>query len=261
MLTRRTAAGAMVGVLAVLVAGCRGPAPAADEALGTTPPPTTTSITPAAPTTPKPTPTPTADISKLSAAKILAKAQAAAKAAKSVRMKGTIADGRDRMTLDVRLAKGAGQGTIKTNGITTTVMVIGKTAYLKLSDDFWRGQAKSKAQADAVIGLIAGRWIRTTLDSKEFSDFALFADKAAVFDGMFEPTGKVRKTAPRTIGGVPAIGLRDSDGTLWVDRATGRPLRLETSGTDVVTFTEYDRVPTPKAPPADQVIDGEALGG
>ncbi|MFD7161626.1 hypothetical protein ACFV9C_44075 [Kribbella sp. NPDC059898] len=258
MLIRRTAAGAMVGVLAVLVAGCRGSAPAADDALGTTPPPTTISTPTVVPTTPKPTPT--ADISTLPAAKILAKAQAAANAAKSVRMKGTMADGRDRMTLDLRLAKGGGQGTIMMDGTAITVMVIGKTAYLKLSDEFWRSQTKSKAEADAMVGLIAGRWIRTTLDKKEFRDFAMFGDKAAAFEGILDAMGKVRKTAPRTIDGVPAIGLRDSEGTLWVDRATGRPLRVETSGTDVVTFSEYDRVTTPKAPPADQVIDGEALG-
>jgi hypothetical protein len=263
MLTRRTAAGAMVGVLVVLLAGCRGSDPAAGDALGTTPTPTptATSVAPSssvAPTTPASTPT--SEIAGLPASKILAKAQAAAKAATSVRMKGSMSDEGDRIVLDIQLGKTGGQGTMSIDGAAFSLIVIDRTAYLKISDKFWRAQIKSKADADAVIAVVGGRWIKTSLTDKDLGELAAFASKPKFFDTLFEPTGTLKKTAPRTVDGVAAIGLRDTDGTLWVDTATGRPIRLESSTKDALTFTEYNQAATPKAPPAAQVIDGKALG-
>ncbi|NIK58663.1 hypothetical protein [Kribbella shirazensis] len=270
MRTRRLAAGAMVGVLASLVVGCQGSDPAANDALGSTPTPApvstpvTTSAAP--PPTPSPTPTvtkpstPPDTISRLSAAAILRKTQAAAKAADSVQMKGSLTDGKDRIVLDVGLGKAGGQGSISVNGASMSVIVIGRTAYLKMSDKFWRAQTKSQAEADALVGLIAGRWIKTSLSNKELQDFAAFGSKSEFFDTLFEPSGTLRKTAPRTVDGVESIGLRDPDGTLWVDTATARPVRLESSSTDALSFSDYNQVPAPKAPPTAQVIDGKALG-
>lgn len=263
MLRNRSAAGAIV--LAFLVTGCAGPKAAKDDALETTPTPAQQSpVRPSTAVTPQDTPLtvldkPTSSVAGLSAAQILTKTQAAAKAAASVRMKGAVSDGADRMVLDVRVTKNGGQGSITTSDGGMSVMVIGRTAYLKMSNKFWRSQTKSKAEADAIVGLIAGRWIRTSMTDKDLGNFALFASKAEFFDTLFEPTGTVRKTAPKSVDGVAAIGLRDGDGTLWVDTATARPVRLE-SGADALSFSEYNQVTTPKAPPANQVIDGKALG-
>ena len=167
------------------------------------------------------------------------------------------------MILDVRITKTGGQGSIAMQGASISVILIGRTAYLKMSDTFWRQQTSSKAEADALLDLIDGRWIKTTLTNKELGDLALFASKPKFFDTLFEGTGPVRKTPVRTVNGVTSIGLRDSEGILWVDTATARPVRLEVpgeTGTDALTFTEYNQVTAPKAPPADQVIDGKALG-
>jgi hypothetical protein len=175
-------------------------------------------------------------------------------------MKGSLTDGKDRIVLDVQLARTGGQGSLSINGAAMSVMVIGRTAYFKMSDKFWRSQTKTQAEADAVKALIAGRWIKTSLDNKELRDFAMFGSKTDFFDTLFEPSGTLRKTAPRTVDGVASIGLRDPDGTLWVDTATARPVRLESSGTDALSFSDYNRIPAPKAPAAAQVIDGKALG-
>jgi hypothetical protein len=268
MLGNRSAVGAIA--LMAFVAGCGGPKAASDDAVESTPTPapaatptTTPTTTPSAvlekPTIPVPSLPPASSIAGLSAATILTKTQAAAKAATSVRMKGAVSDGKERMVLDVRVTKNGGQGSITTSDGGMSVMVIGKTAYLKMSNKFWQTQTKSKAEADAIVGLIDGRWIRTTMSDKDLGNFALFASKAEFFDTLFEPSGSLKKTAPRTVDGVPSVGLGDGDGTLWVDTATARPVRLE-SGADALSFSEYNKVTTPKAPPANQVIDGKALG-
>jgi hypothetical protein len=260
MVGNRAAVGAIA--LMALVVGRGRPKAASDEALEGTPtraPIATPSGTPTA-IPDKPSVTPSASsVAGLSAVKILAKAQAAAKAATRVRMKGAVSDGKERMVLDVRVTKNGGSGSITMSDGGISVMVIGKTAYLKISNKFWQSQTKSKAEADAIVGLIAGRWIRTTVSDKDLGSFALFASKAEFFDTLFEPGGTVTKTAPKIVDGVPAIGLGDGGGTLWVDTATARPVSLE-SGSDKLSFSEYNQVTMPKAPAASQVVDGKALG-
>jgi hypothetical protein len=265
MPTTRTAASAVAALIAVLAAGCGGSDPATSGTTVTASTPTSTAVRASTPT-PSPdvsSSTPPISITGLSAAQILAKAQAAAKAAKSVRVKGAMTDGDERLALDVRLTAAGGSGSITTDGDRVSIIVIGKTAYLRMTDAFWRKGAKSKAEANALVALIGGRWIKTALTSKDLGDMAAFASKAGFFDGLFAEAGTLRKTAPRTVDGVACIGLRSSDGTLWVDASTARPVRLEmpgTSGTDALTFTEYNRIAAPTAPPAAQVIDGKALG-
>jgi hypothetical protein len=94
-----------------LVVGRGRPKAASDEALEGTPtraPIATPSGTPTA-IPDKPSVTPSASsVAGLSAVKILAKAQAAAKAATRVRMKGAVSDGKERMVLDVRVTKNGG---------------------------------------------------------------------------------------------------------------------------------------------------------
>src|SRR5689334_15735056 len=125
MLRNRSAVGAVA--LMAFVAGCGGPKAASDDTVETTPTPapvaTPTATPPGTPSdTPtaileKPSITPPAasSIAGLSAAKILTKTQAAAKAASSVRMKGAVSDGKERMVLDVRVTKNGGQGSITTS--------------------------------------------------------------------------------------------------------------------------------------------------
>ncbi|MEI8413102.1 MULTISPECIES: hypothetical protein [unclassified Kribbella] len=260
MPTTRTAAAAAAVLMAVLATGCGGSDPATSGTTVTAPTPTPTPTpTPVQASTPTPTPTPVS-ITGLSAPQILAKAQAAAKAAKSVHVKGAMTDSDGRMALDVRLAAAGGSGSITMDGDRISIMVIGKTAYLRMSDAFWRKQAKSKAEANAIVALIGGRWIKTALTNKDLGDLAAFASKPRFFDSLFEEPGTLRKTAPKTVDGIACIGLRSSDGTLWVDASTARPVRLELSRTDVLTFSEYNQIAAPKAPPAAQVIDGKALG-
>ena len=263
MPTTRTAAGAAAVLIAVLAAGCGGsdPATSGTTVTSSTPAPvraSTPTPTTATPSTPAPV-----SITGLPAAQILAKAQAAAKAAKSVHVKGAMTDGGERLAMDVRLTAAGGSGSITTGGDRVSIMVIGKTAYLRMTDAFWRKQANSKAEGNAIVSLIGGRWIKTALTNKDLGDLAAFASKSGFFDGLFAEAGTLRKTAPKTVGGVACVGLRSSDGTLWVDALTARPIRLEMPGksrTDTLDFTEYNKISAPTAPPAAQVIDGKALG-
>jgi hypothetical protein len=259
----RTASIATSILMLGVVAGCGDSGSATSGATVTTPTlspaATPTGVRPAT----TPTPPPAASMVGLTAKQLVTAAQTAAKAANSVRVKGTMTEGGERLRLDLRLARAGGQGTITVDGAAISVIVIGRTAYLRISDAFWRKHSESKADADAVIALVDGRWIKTALSSKDLGELAAFASKTGFFDELFEEPGALRKTATRTVDGIACIGLKNSDGTLWVDASNARPVRLEAptkSSADVMTFSEYNQVQPPKAPPAAQVIDGKALG-
>jgi hypothetical protein len=167
----------------------------------------------------------------------------------------------EALKIDVRLTGSAGSGTIAFDGAGLSVIVLGRTAFLQVSDAFWRRQSKPK-DAELMIQLLRGKWLKVALDDKDFGEMAAFASKAGLFDGMFTAGGNLRKTAAKTVDGVRCIGLRDADGTFWVDAANARPVRLELSGSEGTggfSFSEYDQVKQPKAPPPAQVVDGKNL--
>jgi hypothetical protein len=262
MLPKRTRLIATAALGAVLVAGCSGTEPTAGPGPTTVVPPSTAQSSTPTPT-PTPTPKPTPNIAGLSAGQIVKKAEAAAKAATGVRVRGTMTmDDGKLMKLDVSLAKTAGSGTMSVDGARMSVIVIGRIAYLKGDEAFWRQGAKKK-DADQLIKLLRGKWLKVAMDEKGLGEMAAFASKAGFFDGMFTAPGSLRKTAAKTVDGVRCIGLGGADGTLWVDATTARPIRIEpgaSAPTEGLSFSEYNQVKQPKAPPRDQVVDGKTLG-
>jgi hypothetical protein len=257
MLPKRTRLIATAALGTVLVAGCSSSEPTAGPGPATVVPPST-----APSSTSTPTPKPTPNIAGLSARQILKKAEAAAKAATGVRVRGTMTDGGKPMKVDVRLAKAGGSGTLLLDGDGLSVIVIGRIAYLKFDEAFWRQEAKKK-DAEQFVKLLRGKWLKVAMDNKDFGEMAAFASKAGFFDGMFTASGSLRKTAAKTVDGVRCIGLGDAEGTLWVDATNARPIRVDlkgSEGTGGFSFSEYNQVKTPKAPPPAQVVDGKALG-
>jgi hypothetical protein len=248
----------------VLIAGCGGSEPTA--APPAAPPaaarPTAPSSAPSSVTPSKPA----ESIAGLSAQQIIKRTKAAAKAAVSVRARGGItADDGTPIKLDVSLARTASAGTASANGAGVKFLVIGRTTYLQFSDAFWRQNAKPKTYADLLMQLTRGKWIKVAVTDKSFSGMAYLASKPAFVSGMVDHFGWGRKIGTRTIGGIACIGLAGHDhrGTLWVDATNARPIRLDTpgpSGTESLTFSEYNQIKEPKAPPTAQVVDGKTLG-
>jgi hypothetical protein len=246
----------------VLIAGCGGSEPTA------APPATARPTAPSSPTPSKPA----ESIAGLSAQQIVKKAQAAAKAAVSVRVRGAItAEDGTRLKIDVRVARKAGSGTLTLDGIEMKVIVVGRTAYVQGGDAFWRQESTGKG-AELLVQLLRGKWVKVSLNA--FGERAGFASKAVLFDTMVDTVvpagvdpGRVGKTAVETIDGIRCVGVRGTGGTFWVNAANARPVRLEETGHVggrrarlSLSFSEYNQIKEPKAPPAAQVVDGKALG-
>ncbi len=260
----RTRSISTAALMTVLIAGCGGSEPTAGPGPTVAPPITARPATPSSSATVS---KPAASIAGLPAQQIVKKARAAAKAAVSVRVRGAITmDDGKRLKLDVRVARNAGSGTISFDGTEMKVIVVGRTAYVQGGDAFWRQQSKAK-DAELLVQLLRGKWVKVPLNTKAFGETAGFASKAVFFDAMVDTVvvdpGRVGKTAVETIDGIPCVGLRGTDGTFWVNAGNARPVRLELTGsrgTGSISFSEYNQIKEPTAPPAAQVVDGKALG-
>jgi len=249
-------------LLTVLVAGCDS---ASDGAAGN-PPGSTAPVTTAPATASTPTPKP-ADLSALSANAILARTKASTLAAGSVRVRGVITEGGTVTKVDLQLTKTGGQGVFSAGGAPMTVRVIGKTIYLQMTEALIRATAKeeksSRAETEAMLKLMKGKWLKSTKVEEGSRAIVELTTRDLFFKSLFAEIAKLRKSVTRTVDGVPSIGLTDGGQTLWVDVRNGRPVRLESEeagSNDYLAFGDYDRLKAPKAPPARDVIDSDALG-
>ncbi|GAA1700122.1 hypothetical protein GCM10009745_53570 [Kribbella yunnanensis] len=225
---------------------------------------TPTPSTKAVVTTPTPTPTPTG-VAELDAKALFAKAKAAILAADSVRLRGSVVEEGSKTAIDIHLTKTGGQGTFTVDGSPIGITVIGKTAYLQLSEKFIRAQGKAEkdtaAEINATVELLKGRWVKLTKKDSDFQDMIDLVTRETFVKNVFQPSGTLTKKPLTTVDGVASIGLFDGEGTLWVDSQTGRPVRIEAgTGGPAFGFSDYDRLKAPKAPAPDSVIDGKQMG-
>ena len=203
-------------------------------------------------------------LAALSAGTIVKRAQAALKAAQTMRVKGAMAAEGQSISLDLKYGKTGTAGTITIAGASLGLIVIGKTVYIKPSEAFWRQNLPSR-QAGAVIELMRGKWLKAPLTDPRWGSFAQFADKDDMVAGLFKDvkTKKLKKKGPKTIGGVRSIGVDDGEGVLWVNVSNARPVKIDPprgkKGT--LTFSEYNAIASPKAPPAELIIDAKKLSG
>ncbi|WP_406047733.1 hypothetical protein [Kribbella sp. NBC_00889] len=258
----RVGAWAGTALLAAAVVGCG----TTNEA-GTTPAATTSSNTPSAPASPTATATPPAppDLSTLPAETLLARTKAAASAAPGVRVKGLLVDSTGDLRLDLQLSKGGGQGAFLLAGTPITYRVVGKDVYMLMSEATIRAMAKadnaSKAETSAMLSLLKGKWIKPSKIDAEGRALIDMTKQDTFFKDFFAEIGRPKKTGKKVVDGVLSVGLVARGATLWIDTRTARPVRFQNgAGRDFMTFTDYGRVPAPKAPPAGLVVDGKGLG-
>ncbi|HEY6747889.1 MAG TPA: hypothetical protein VI357_19505 [Mycobacteriales bacterium] len=198
-------------------------------------------------------------VSALSAEQILAKAKSALGAADAVRIAGSGTDGGTAVKLDMRYGADGAVGTFIIDGQRLDLLRVSDDVYVKGSTSFWTTFANA-----SVAKLLGGKYVKTTATDARFKDLADFTDLSSSVDGFLEPDGAISKGGTATIAGQPAIGLVSkgaTGGTLYV-ATTGRPYPLSIDGKDnKLTFTDYGKAVTVKAPPAAQIVDADTLPG
>ncbi|WP_405872033.1 hypothetical protein [Streptomyces sp. NBC_00005] len=227
----------------------------------------------------------------LTADEIGDRAMTATTGASSLRLKGAIQDDESDGTIKLDMALDKKNECAGTMGMGTQgkadLIKTGDTVYMKYDEAFLREQSKgeSKADVDAAVDMLAGKWTKMSAKGSDAKDIASFCDLDTVLggaedvgsgdsdgsdgsggssDSTADPTATRAGTA--TIDGKKAVVLKVKDGkeryTMYV-AATGKPylLRLDSTAEDPgsLTFSDYDE-PVPAQKPTGRIVDLDALG-
>ncbi|KUJ37646.1 hypothetical protein PV336_26640 [Streptomyces sp. MI02-2A] len=195
-------------------------------------------------------------------------------AATSLRIKGDVPDDESAGTIRIDMAlnkKGECAGTMSMSGQGNADLVkSGDTVYMKYDEAFLRAQGKgeSKADTDAVVAMMAGKWTKMSAKGQDAKDIAGFCDLNTVLADARNVNSDATRGRTTTVDGTSAIVLEEKEGsdryTLYV-AAEGKPYLLKVTSTSkkdpgTIVFTDYEK-PVPAVAPKGDVLDLDKLGG
>ncbi|WP_077798489.1 hypothetical protein [Streptomyces sp. JHA26] len=203
------------------------------------------------------------------------RAVAATTGARSLRLKGDVPDDESGGTIRIDMAldrQGRCAGTMSLDGQGEAELIkAGDTLYMKYDEPFLRAQSEGepKADTDAAVALLAGRWTKMSATGQDAEDLTAFCDLDTLLaDAEDSRSTDVTRGKTTTVDGKPAIVLHEKDGadrnTLYV-ATEGKPylLRFDSASEKdpgTMTFSAYDEPVAAKAPTG-TVLDLDALGG
>jgi hypothetical protein len=191
----------------------------------------------------------------------IAAMKAAVRSASSVRMTGTLSGpGGQTVGLDVGLIRSGGfSGTVTQGGVRQTIINAGGTVYIKATRAFL---AQLHVPA-AVCSVMCGKYVAMTAArgdalAGELSMPQLLRSFTGTLPGF-------TRARPQTINGRSVQVLHGSDGSTLALAATGPPFPVEVISPPGrhgrVSFSQWNQVPRPAAPPAGTVIRLSKLTG
>ncbi|MGW3010977.1 hypothetical protein ACWC9R_19400 [Streptomyces sp. NPDC001219] len=207
-------------------------------------------------------------VGKLPAAKIEAKARAAAQRADTVHLAGNVVSQGRTYKLDMSLAKDGAKGELTTKAAAFQLLRVGDALYLKADAAFWAGEKSGKpGTPDQAADKLGGKYVKVPAKDPVYQRFSGFTDKDTLLAGLLGLHGKLTAGDRGEVDGVRTIrvsGGAGSGGTLDVSlEGTPYPLRLHRAGdAGVVRMGEWGKAVDLKAPDKDQVVDyGSRISG
>lgn len=205
-------------------------------------------------------------ISTMSGTEILNKSVAAAKAASSVKVSGSVEQGSQSISLDLTLSESRADGTITVGGVTVAIRVVDGKAYLKAPKELF---AQIGASGEAVGTLLGGKWFiipNSGAGAENFKGFQQLTDKNALFTSLIESSAGKNITVgdATTVDGTPAILLTGGSGGILAIATVGEPYPLQVKqgpnkGKGVITFSDWN-APVSITAPANP-LDFSAISG
>jgi hypothetical protein len=197
-------------------------------------------------------------VAELEPDQILAKSKAAAKAASSVHLKGTVKGSSGGTAIDLKYEGDAGTvGTVTLNGQSMQIVVVGEDVFFKAAKDTWTELTGDDRAAE----LIGGRWVKIPARAPGFEAVTTLASFNRLVDEALSPDSTLTKTDIKTVRGMKVVGLVEEaspdNGTLYV-ATEGEPYPVQVqgdTGEGALDFLEWNEPVDLQAPPPDQVVD------
>ncbi|WP_175409218.1 hypothetical protein [Streptomyces sp. TRM64462] len=210
-------------------------------------------------------------VGKLTATQIESKAQAAAGAAKAVRLSGTLVSKGVTYKLNMRLKTAGATGSVATKNSTFELLRIGDALYMKAGAAFWRhaessgdgegsGSSGSSAEPSGSSGSgepskediqaaekLDGKYVKVPQDDPSYKQLRGFTEMNVLLRGLLTLHGEVAKGGRDAVSGTRTIkvagGANGAGGTLDVSlEGTPYPLRFARGGGGgVVVLTDWNR--------------------
>ena len=219
-------------------------------------------------------------VGTLPATEILAKSQAATKAATSVTVKGTMSEGGQDTSLDLVLGADSGEGTITTNGTAMNIKSVGGKNYFQVPGNGWAtllGAAGGPGEeaGKEIAALVGDKWLvlpanAASLDEDAglvglaLSTIGMFIEKDPFFkDFIFSAERTFTVSGTGDVNGTPVVFLKDtSDGAVMAIQTVGEPYPVQikaeaASDSSTMTFSNWNAPVSVTAPT--EVIDVSKL--
>ncbi|WP_128980640.1 hypothetical protein [Streptomyces roseicoloratus] len=206
-------------------------------------------------------------VGKLDPTAIEDEAQAAADAAKAVRLSGTLVSKGGTYKLNMRLKDDGATGSVTTKNSTFELLRVGEALYLKADASFWEHDdregtgGKTSAKPAPASGSGSGSddagseaadklddmYVKVPQDDPSYKQLRGFTDMNLLLDGLIGLHGDLVKGDYDKIGGVRTINVRGGEdgegGSLDVSlQGTPFPLRFaRAGGAGVVILSEWDK--------------------
>jgi hypothetical protein len=192
-------------------------------------------------------------VAQLEPDQILEKAKAAAKAASSVHLKGTVATSDSGTAVDLRYNRDAGTvGTLTENGQSFQLVVVGQNVFLKASGETW-----TELTGDDRAGeLLGDRWVKIPPQAPGFEAVATLATFNRFIEKALTPAGALTKTGIKTVRGLNVVGVvqKANNETLYI-ATEGEPYPAQVqsdTGQGALDFLDWNEPVQVQAPPPDQ---------
>jgi hypothetical protein len=191
---------------------------------------------------------------------IVAASKAAADAATSAHVSGSIVSNGSPITLNLDLASGGGRGQLSLGGLGFELVQTGGTVYIKGSAAFYR-----RIGGAAAAQLLQGRWLKAPTTAPEFASISSLTELHRLVDATLENHGTLTKTGTTSVNGQAVVGISDQSkgATLYV-ATTGKPYPVQIAkggaGGGTVTFGNWNE-PVTITPPANAIDIAQLRSG
>lgn len=189
------------------------------------------------------------------------------KALSSVSMKGEIASDGQEIALDLSLnTDGECEGSITLQGGTAELRSTGSESWMKPDQTFW--ETFAGPSASQIVEIVGDRWVVIPEGTQDFASFCDLDELLEDLNSDEDDPGEVEGTEELDGEDVVVINTETDEGDpLTVYVRTDEPhylLKMEVSEGEEpgqFTFADFDEELDVQAPPEDEVVDLNQLGG
>lgn len=182
-----------------------------------------------------------------SPARALARVEAAAAEAATVRVAGYLQGPARPLTIDMELFRGeGGSGTLQVGDLQTKLRQVDGWIYVKPNPPLLRELVGPRAARS-----LAGRWLKAPAGHGPLAPLASLTELRSVLLGTLSSHHMLRTVGVRSVAGRPAVLLRDlSNGATLYVAATGSPypLAIVRPGGGTLTFERWNQEVVLEAP-------------